>query len=84
MIQFESDANDCTDINKRLRRALEQPLSVLSTDETPIHGDASIVSVVSHSGEEYTVDVREGRCDCPDATYNLDDDRNASIRSEQR
>jgi hypothetical protein len=74
MFESESEVNDCNDINKRLRRALEQPLSVLSTDGTPIQGDASIVSVVSHSGEEYTVDVREGRCDCPDATYNLDND----------
>lgn len=74
MFEFESKTEDSTDIQPRLRRALEEPLSVLSTDGTPVDGDVSIVSVVSHSGEEYTVDVREGRCDCPDATYRLDDD----------
>jgi predicted nucleic acid-binding Zn finger protein len=30
--------------------------------------------VVSHSGNEYLVDLREGRCSCPDAEYNLDPD----------
>ena len=71
----ENGHDDGIDIENRTRRALEEPLSVLSVDGTPIDdADASIVSVVSHSGEQYTVDVREGRCSCPDAKHNLDDD----------
>ena len=46
---------------------LEEPLSVLTPRGTPVtDADRTIVSVVSHSGEEYRVDVREGRCTCPD------------------
>ena len=71
----ENGHDDRIDVEKRTRRALEQPLSVLSVDGTPIDdADTTIVSVVSHSGEQYTVDVRDGRCTCPDAEYNLDDD----------
>jgi hypothetical protein len=33
-----------------------------------------MVRVVSHTQEKYTVDVRAGNCECPDATYNLDDE----------
>jgi hypothetical protein len=84
MFGFESESQDSIDIKPRLRRALEEPLSVVSTDGTPVDGDASIVSVESHSGESYTVDVREGRCDCPDAQYNLGDDQQCKhqIRAE--
>jgi hypothetical protein len=84
MFGFESESQDSIDIKPRLRRALEEPLSVVSVDGTPICGDVSIVSVESHSGESYTVDVREGRCDCPDAQYNLGDDQRCKhqIRAE--
>jgi len=75
MFEFERDTESSDDIKPRLRRALEEPLSVVSIDGTPVDADASIVSVESHSGESYTIDVREGRCDCPDAQYNLDDDQ---------
>jgi hypothetical protein len=80
----DCESQDCIDCKPRLRRALEEPLSVLSTSGTPIKGDVSTVSVVSHSGEEYTVDAREGHCDCPDATYRLDDDEKCKhqIRAE--
>jgi hypothetical protein len=84
MFGFERESQDSIDIQPRLRRALEEPLSVVSTEGTPVDGDASIVSVESHSGESYTVDVREGRCDCPDAQYNLADDQQCKhqIRAE--
>lgn len=39
----------------------------------PVHDpEETVVQVVSHSGESYRVDAREGRCTCPDAEYNLD------------
>jgi hypothetical protein len=59
-------------IEPRTRRALTEPLSVLTLDGMPVHDDdETIVQVVSHSGESYRVDAREGRCTCPDAEYNL-------------
>jgi hypothetical protein len=84
MFGFERESQDSIDINPRLRRALEEPLSVVSTEGTPVDGDASIVSVESHTGESYTVDVREGRCNCRDAQYNLGDDQRCKhqIRAE--
>lgn len=77
MNEYETptEESDGIEVEKRTRRALEEPLSVLSVDGTPLdETDTTIVSVVSHSGEQYTVDVREGRCTCPDAEYNLDAD----------
>jgi|APHM01.1.fsa_nt_gi hypothetical protein len=56
-------------IETRTRRALEDPLTVLTTDLKPVDEDTSIVTVTSHSGSEYTVDVREGRCTCPDQKH---------------
>lgn len=84
MFGFERESQDSIDIKPRLRRALEEPLSVVSVDGTPICGDASIVSVESHSGKSYTVDVREGRCNCRDAQYNISDDQQCKhqIRAE--
>lgn len=84
MFGFESESQDSIDIKPRLRRALEEPLSVVSTEGTPVDGDASIVSVESHSAKSYTVDVREGRCECRDAQYNLGDDQQCKhqIRAE--
>ncbi len=46
------------------------PLTVLTPEHTPVDDDeTTIVSVVSHSGESYEVDAREGRCTCPDARH---------------
>lgn len=56
----------------RSRRALTEPLSVVTLDGMPVD-DETVVSVVSHSGENHTVDVVEGRCTCKDAEYNLPD-----------
>jgi predicted nucleic acid-binding Zn finger protein len=63
--------NESIDLEPRTRRALEEPLTVLTTDLKPVDEDedTSIVTVTSHSGSEYTVDVREGRCTCPDQKH---------------
>jgi len=61
--------SDGTDVESRTRRALERVLTVTHTDGTPISDDESptVVSVHSgNSGKERRVDVREGRCTCPD------------------
>jgi predicted nucleic acid-binding Zn finger protein len=62
-------------IASRTRRALEEPLTVLTTDLKPIQDrGVDVVTVTSHSGSEYEVNVNDGRCTCPDWEYNLDDD----------
>ena len=61
--------NERNGIEARTRRALERVAQVLHTDRTPIADDESptVVSVFSgSSGTEHRVDVREGRCTCPD------------------
>lgn len=58
-----------TDVEPRTRRALERVLTVTHVDGTPISDDENptVVSVHSgNSGKERRVDVREGRCTCPD------------------
>ena len=68
--QERTEAEDTDTVDERTVRALEEPLTVL-----PDAVDApGMVRVVSHTQEEYTVDVRGGNCECPDATYNLDDE----------
>jgi hypothetical protein len=61
------DAETETDLDARDARALTEYMSVL-----PEGGD--MYTVVGQHGGTYTVDAREGRCTCPDAEYNLDDD----------
>jgi len=65
----ENGHDDRIELDDRTERALTEPLSAVSVDGTPLEGDETIVSVVSHSGESYDVDVREGRCSCPDARH---------------
>jgi hypothetical protein len=64
---------EVSEVEPRTRRALEEYLTVL-----PEHGRVKsadgLVLVVSATQEEYVVDVHSGACECPDATYNLDDD----------
>ena len=62
----ENGHDSSIEVDKRTERALTEPLSAVSVDGTPLEGDETIVSVVSHSGESYQVDVREGRCTCRD------------------
>jgi predicted nucleic acid-binding Zn finger protein len=69
MSNTELDGNESTDVESRTRRALERVLTVTHTDGTPIADDENptVVSVHSgNSGKERRVDVREGRCTCPD------------------
>jgi hypothetical protein len=54
------------DLPRRTVRALTEYLTVI-----PEGGD--VYTVVSQSGREYRVDLREGRCTCPDAEHNLND-----------
>lgn len=62
----ENGHDSSIEVDKRTERALTEPLSAVSVDGAPLEGDETIVSVVSHSGESYQVDVREGRCTCRD------------------
>jgi hypothetical protein len=59
---------DTDDVAPRVRRALTEYMTVLVDDET------DLAEVYSSSGAKYTVDLRTGSCDCPDATHNLDGD----------
>lgn len=71
MTDFESarekgnDESSRIELDKRDVRALTEAMTVL-----PQGGE--IHTVVSESGRSYTVDLREGRCTCPDAEYRLD------------
>ena len=66
----ENGHDSSIEVDKRTERALTEPLSAVSVDGAPLEGDETIVSVVSHSGESYDVDVTgEGRCSCPDARH---------------
>jgi hypothetical protein len=71
MLTNESDAVDCNDIEPRTERALTECMTVLSTSGTPItDAETQTVSVVSHSGETYTVNAVQEVCDCPDHQHN--------------
>lgn len=75
MSESDTAASEGIDVEPRTERALTEPLSVVTLDGTPVETrEETIVMVVSSSGESYHVDAREGRCTCPDAEYNLDDD----------
>ena len=64
-----TEPTDNTDaVAPRVRRALTEYMTVLVDDET------DLAEVYSSSGTKYTVDLRTGSCDCPDATHNLDGD----------
>jgi hypothetical protein len=52
-------------------RALTEKMTVLPETGRVKNAD-DLFLVISESGSEYLVDAREGRCDCPDAEYNLD------------
>jgi predicted nucleic acid-binding Zn finger protein len=62
-----------TDLPKRAVRALTEKMTVLP-ETGRVKGADDLYLVVSESGSEYIVDTREGRCDCPDAHYNLEAD----------
>jgi hypothetical protein len=69
MNDYDNAEVESSDVEPRTRRALERVLTVTHTDGTPIlEGESpTVVSVHSgNSGKERRVDVREGRCTCPD------------------
>ncbi|MGB9931548.1 hypothetical protein [Haloarcula amylolytica] len=55
-------------IADRTRRALEQYLTV-TPDVGQARGAEGLALVTSESGNEYVVDVQEGRCECRDAEF---------------
>ncbi|ELY58728.1 hypothetical protein [Natronococcus jeotgali] len=57
-----------TDIDNRDVRALTEYMTVLE-DIDHVRDADDMYIVITES--QYTVDLREGTCDCPDATYNL-------------
>jgi len=78
MTDFEpapDKGNECTDLEQRSVRALTEKMTTV-----PLGGD--VYSVTTESGSEYRVDARQGRCICPDARHNLDDDE--SCKHERR
>lgn len=81
MSNEHTEASQSIDVEPRTRRALEEPLSVVSLDGTPVDSrEETIVMVVSGSGESYHVDVAgDGRCECPDHKH-----RNAECKHIRR
>lgn len=68
MTNHEPDALDS--IDRRTRRALVEPLTVLDHDEMPVENrETTVVTVTSASGTTYDVDVVTGACSCPDARH---------------
>ena len=61
-------AEESTDLEPRTRRALTQFMAVLSDVGRARDADDLYV-VVSESGSEYMVDLREGTCECPDSRH---------------
>jgi len=62
-----NDAEHRESIDRRTRRALEEALTVLDHNETPIDdADTSVVTVTSASGSTYDVDTDAGVCSCED------------------
>lgn len=71
MLENELSKEDSNDVEQRTIRALEESMTVLSTDGTPIHdSETDVVSVISSSGSTYIVDIRERTCTCPDHQHN--------------
>lgn len=67
MATTQTDAKNVR-INDRDRRALTEYLTVLP-DQGRARDAPGMALVVSESGSEYLVDVRDGACTCPDAEY---------------
>lgn len=72
MSDYNTAEVEGTDLEPRTERALSEYMTVLS-----LGGD--IYSVTTQSGAEYHVDVREGRCTCPDYKH-----RNVCCKHQRR
>jgi len=71
MYNEDCESKDSIEVESRTERALTECMTVLSTSGTPISNpDTQTVSVVSHSGETYTVEARGEVCTCPDHQHN--------------
>ena len=57
-----SGTDDRTELDPRAARALSECMTTLANGP-------EMYSVTTESGREYAVDVRDGRCTCPDHTY---------------
>jgi hypothetical protein len=55
-------------LDKRDVRALTEPMTVMS-DVGRADGADGLFTVVSHTGNNYLVDIHHGRCECPDMEY---------------
>lgn len=71
MYNEDCESKDNIEVESRTERALTECMTVVSTEGTPISNpDTHTVSVVSHSGETYTVEARGEVCTCPDHQHN--------------
>ncbi|WP_135667445.1 hypothetical protein [Halorhabdus rudnickae] len=71
MTEYTLTGENPTDLPKRAVRALTEKMTVLPNTGWVKDADGRYL-VISESGSEYLVDIRESRCDCPDAHHNLD------------
>jgi len=70
MFDNDNSDNESIELEPRTRRALEESMSVLTPDFFPVTDKTrSVLSVTTGSGSTYHVDVREGRCTCPDQEH---------------
>ena len=67
------DPIHCERIASRDVRALTEVMTVCNNIGRA-RGAADLYIVVTQSGNEYLVDIREGACECSDAQYNLPTD----------
>jgi hypothetical protein len=71
MLNNERSSQEANDIEARTERALTECMTVLDTDGCPVSNpDIDVCSVISGSGETYTVDVDSRTCTCPDHQHN--------------
>lgn len=72
-LESRDDERSIEQLDDRDVRALTERMTVMP-DVGDARGADGLFTVVSHSGNSYLVDVRHGRCSCPDAEYNLPTD----------
>jgi len=71
MYNEDCESKDSIEVESRTERALTECMTVVSTEGTPISNpDTQTVSVISSSGNTYTVEARGEVCTCPDHQHN--------------
>lgn len=69
MSDYDDADNESIDLKPRSRRALEEPMTVLTPDAFPVSDkDRSVLSVTTGSGSTYHVDLSRDYCNCADQT----------------